>query len=398
MIKKNEIISEAAIHNIHPHIVEKDYVLGWLLWGIFQHKELTEDWIFKGGTCLRKCYVETYRYSEDLDFTVENRKNFNINFLQRVFTQISSKIFKESGIELPPDYQKFEFYNNRQGGQSCRGRIGYLGPISPRGSSMPRIKIDLTPDEVVVLPPIRTQIFHPYSDNANFGHLVLTYDFQEAFAEKIRALFERSRPRDLYDVIFLFRNSEMRSATPLLREVLLEKCKYKGIKIPDELALDSLKPNIESQWDNMLARQLPVLPSCNIYWCILPEFLIWLKGEESLPHPTESLSDVGEKIIQNRDLRQQYAKRVRLQIEILRFAASNRLCIELDYHKTTHRLEPYTLSKSIENKVVLHAYDVEGEETKSYDVKKIQSVQVIDQVFSPRFPVDIPPKFSIRTK
>ena len=25
---------------------------------------------FKNGTCLRKCYYETYRFSEDLDFTV----------------------------------------------------------------------------------------------------------------------------------------------------------------------------------------------------------------------------------------------------------------------------------------------------------------------------------------
>ncbi|HEY0410225.1 MAG TPA: nucleotidyl transferase AbiEii/AbiGii toxin family protein [Candidatus Dormibacteraeota bacterium] len=24
----------------------------------------------KGGTCLRKCYYETYRFSEDLDFTL----------------------------------------------------------------------------------------------------------------------------------------------------------------------------------------------------------------------------------------------------------------------------------------------------------------------------------------
>ncbi len=26
--------------------------------------------MFKGGTCLKKCFVETYRFSEDLDFTV----------------------------------------------------------------------------------------------------------------------------------------------------------------------------------------------------------------------------------------------------------------------------------------------------------------------------------------
>lgn len=51
-------------------MVEKDYVLGWLLWGVGSHPMLGESWVFKGGTCLKKCFVETYRFSEDLDFTV----------------------------------------------------------------------------------------------------------------------------------------------------------------------------------------------------------------------------------------------------------------------------------------------------------------------------------------
>ena len=51
-------------------VIEKDYVLGWLLAGIANHPDLAATWVFKGGTCLRKCYYETYRFSEDLDFTV----------------------------------------------------------------------------------------------------------------------------------------------------------------------------------------------------------------------------------------------------------------------------------------------------------------------------------------
>ena len=51
-------------------MIEKDYVIGWVLWGIGSDPSLSTSWVFKGGTCLRKCYVETYRFSEDLDFTV----------------------------------------------------------------------------------------------------------------------------------------------------------------------------------------------------------------------------------------------------------------------------------------------------------------------------------------
>ena len=69
MIDKREILEAASSYSLQPSIVEKDYVLGWILAGIYAHEELAESWIFKGGTCLKKCYFETYRFSEDLDFT-----------------------------------------------------------------------------------------------------------------------------------------------------------------------------------------------------------------------------------------------------------------------------------------------------------------------------------------
>ncbi len=69
--------------SLDPNIVEKDYVLGWLLAGISSHPDLKSRWIFKGGTCLKKCFFETYRFSEDLDFTLVDPKHFN----SRIFNQ-----------------------------------------------------------------------------------------------------------------------------------------------------------------------------------------------------------------------------------------------------------------------------------------------------------------------
>ena len=51
------------------HVIEKDWALGWVLAGIGAEPALS-TWVFKGGASLRKCYYETYRFSEDLDFTV----------------------------------------------------------------------------------------------------------------------------------------------------------------------------------------------------------------------------------------------------------------------------------------------------------------------------------------
>lgn len=68
MISKADILARAREWQLTPEVVEKDYVLGWLLAGIAQHAATANNWVFKGGTCLKKCVMETYRFSEDLDF------------------------------------------------------------------------------------------------------------------------------------------------------------------------------------------------------------------------------------------------------------------------------------------------------------------------------------------
>ena len=70
MISRAEIEERVRLCELREDIVEKDYVLGWVLWDIGIDPRLHDTWVFKGGTCLKKCYIETYRFSEDLDFTV----------------------------------------------------------------------------------------------------------------------------------------------------------------------------------------------------------------------------------------------------------------------------------------------------------------------------------------
>ncbi len=49
--------------------MEQDYVLSWVLAGISKVEVLSETLVFKGGTALKKCYFDDYRFSEDLDFS-----------------------------------------------------------------------------------------------------------------------------------------------------------------------------------------------------------------------------------------------------------------------------------------------------------------------------------------
>jgi len=64
----NTLVS-AGGRRIPEPVIERDYVLAWFLTGLAGHP-LREVLAFKGGTALRRCWFEDYRFSEDLDFTL----------------------------------------------------------------------------------------------------------------------------------------------------------------------------------------------------------------------------------------------------------------------------------------------------------------------------------------
>ena len=259
MIDRTEILAIATDLSLSHDVVEKDHVLGWLLAGIYAHERLAAAWIFKGGTCLRKCYFETYRFSEDLDFTLTDASHLEEAFLKAAFADVAAWVYDKSGIELPVDQMRFEVFSNPRGGRSGEVRIYYIGPLG-RGGSLPRIKLDLTIDELLVLPPIERPTSHPYTDMPEGGIIARCYAYEEIFAEKIRALGERSRPRDLYDVINLFRHGEFRPAAAVTLDVLKQKCGFRHIQVPTLASLSGTTEELLADWQAMLGHQLPVLP------------------------------------------------------------------------------------------------------------------------------------------
>jgi hypothetical protein len=104
MIARADIVERVFEWQLTEEVIEKDYVLGWLLWRIATDPVLSDQWVFKGGTCLKKCYIETYRFSEDLDFTVlpggPIRPEDVTPLLQRTLARVS----EASGIDFYRTY------------------------------------------------------------------------------------------------------------------------------------------------------------------------------------------------------------------------------------------------------------------------------------------------------
>jgi predicted nucleotidyltransferase component of viral defense system len=376
--------------SLRPHVVEKDYVLGWMLAGIGAHPALSDNWLFKGGTCLKKCFFETYRFSEDLDFTLTDAAHLDEAFLKQTFAEIGEWIYERTGIEIPSNLQTFDIYTNPRGTVSCQGKVSYRGPVATR--DLPRIKLDLTADERIVLAPVRVPVFHPYSDAPAEGIKVLAYAYEELFGEKTRALAERTRPRDLYDVVNLFRNAEARPAAAVMLDVLRQKCEFKGIGVP---TLDDLEPHrgeLAGLWQNMLAHQLPSLPPYESFWGELPAFFAWLQSGVEPMVPAAYAVGAGDTVLRQRDLRLPVSGQAQAIVEITRFAAGNRLLVDLDYDGSTRRIEPYSLRRTQKGDIILHAHNTDKDAHRSYRVDRMQGARVTNTTFTPRFAVELSPQ------
>ncbi|MCH8316273.1 MAG: nucleotidyl transferase AbiEii/AbiGii toxin family protein [Planctomycetes bacterium] len=98
------------------------------------------------------------------------------------------------------------------------------------------------------------------------------------FAEKLRAMGERCRPRDLYDIVNLYRRHDFRPHASIVRSVYVEKCESKGVKVFTlaDIEESDYREDLEQQWENMLRHQLPALPPLDSFWNELPAPHLWI--------------------------------------------------------------------------------------------------------------------------
>src|SRR5437773_8372025 len=125
MIGRAQIDERVREWGLREDIVEKDYVLGWVLWGIGADATLGILWIFKGGTCLKKCYIETYRFSEDLDFTVLPGGPHMPDDVRPLIDRVLARVYDASGLNFSG---REPALRARPDGLSTEGSIYYVGP------------------------------------------------------------------------------------------------------------------------------------------------------------------------------------------------------------------------------------------------------------------------------
>ena len=163
-----------------------------------------ENFIFKGGTCLRICYG-LERASEDLDFSTNRGTKEVKKMLQKCLKEFELLNIKQKS------YVEKEYKGN------IRYEIRFEGPLfSGKPSSTNMLKIDFNKQKVKN--KVAKVVPRLFSDVPLFTLIVL--DEKEILAEKIRALVNRKQPRDMYDTWVL-----LNKGTTVDKELMYEKLK-----------------------------------------------------------------------------------------------------------------------------------------------------------------------------
>jgi predicted nucleotidyltransferase component of viral defense system len=263
MILRKEIEQVAEQKGVARDTIDKDWVLGHFLAGIYAEPTLREVLIFKGGTCLKKCWFPDYRFSEDLDFT--SRKH-NFELTKRHVDVICDHVNKHASILthvaslIPLKFENkiagYEIVIKFWGANHAKNDV----PPSPERWHS-KIKIEVILYEILLFAQVNRKIIHDYSDQlALEPNLIPCYQIEEMLAEKLRALIQRSytAPRDYYDIWYLSKSVEGLNWNNIVKG-FHEKMKFKNLEFTgiEQFINEDNDKRLKGAWKNSLAHQIP---------------------------------------------------------------------------------------------------------------------------------------------
>ncbi len=242
-------------------------------------------------------------------------------------------------------------------------------------------------------PPTSRTPFHPYPDELPDGISVLTYSPDELLAEKIRALYERTRPRDVYDIVYLLENRADGFDFRRIHDLFRRKCAMKGLEVPSLATLLQVVHDAEelgTEWTNMLAHQLPQLPDLEDLLSRLPGLLTWIDQPTAIPVEASlpaAAIPVDMSIFAPPGI-QYWGGR---PLETIRFAGANRLLVEFTYDGTRRLVEPYSLRRATTGNLLLYGWEQGSTHIKAFHVERISEVRATKTAFQPRYRIEFTP-------
>ena len=266
------MISEAQLRRLARELdvrlgyAEKNYVNSWILWAIYT-SSYGDNLLFKGGTALSKLYFpETWRYSEDLDFGVKGEYRGNEAELQDVLEDAA----RASGIDFEVTKHR-ELQNEAYPTHYVDIDIQYTAVLDYKNTT----SLDVMIDEYIAFDSVNHR--HSYEDIPEFE--VTAYSLEEIFAEKLRALYQRSQARDYYDLYRMITEADIDDSVIL--PAFSRKCEHDSldINLQDGLPREN-REEIRDGWQNTLPGLVADLPEFTAVYETLEDYIVSLVDEE----------------------------------------------------------------------------------------------------------------------
>ena len=250
-------------------VLERDYLLSWLLAGIAEVDSLRETLVFKGGTALKKCFFGDYRFSEDLDFSglpgVPTGQG-----MEAAITE-ATKAAEVLLNEYAPMALSVERYTEKEPHPGGQEAFAVRAQFPWHKQPQTRVIIETAVDETLLKPAARRNIIHEYGEPLQA--VVQVYSLEEIIAEKLRAILQhaekleqrgwsRSRARDYYDLWRIFGaykdQLDLTAFVPFLRQ----KCSVRKVAFTDASSFfpETMMAYVERTWEQWLGPLVPNLP------------------------------------------------------------------------------------------------------------------------------------------
>ena len=262
MILQKEIAGIAVQKGVVKSTIDKDWALGHFIDAIFSIPELKQMLIFKGGTCLKKCYIPDYRFSEDFDFTsIDKDFKLTSKHLDNISALLKQRVEMPTHIE---SLKELKFKDKLTGYEAI---IKFWGsdhlrnePPPPSQRWLTKVKIEIILYELVLFPVSKRDVTHQYSDKLTENALqVPCYSIEEVLAEKMRSLIQRSytAPRDFYDIWYLSKHFPELDYNPIVK-TFHKKLAFKGYTFSgiEQLINPENDKQLSAAWKNSLAHQI----------------------------------------------------------------------------------------------------------------------------------------------
>ncbi len=224
-------------------MIEKDIILHKILLAISEDDFLSNHFLFKGGTCLIKCYLGYYRFSEDIDFTWRDQEVFDgmsqkdiRGYLGQIIDDIGKKfeyICEREGLDFVADKSNRKYVELGGSNKIATFKVWYDSEILKHETF---VKIQINFVEHIIYKPMSNELKGLLSNNSELEILfpleyteyskpisLFMYDIREIFCEKVRAILTRrgTKARDFLDLYLISKafNIEIRE----LEEHISEK-------------------------------------------------------------------------------------------------------------------------------------------------------------------------------